>query len=278
MISTAVNHGGLVRKDPAPFCLFEGFGESSIDFTLVIWMDEPLLEAPPGALRSLLHDLGCSWRSTILKSHSQRDLNFRGGWEEFVQTSWPAGPKFAVSVRQNRIYRQFESQHDLLLITKLIYSDGAALLIWTQAQDFAAAHARLHRARARAHLGELVDQLQATTASSPRICAAIASHARPRLPARFYQRDADDMAAPTGQCVACGPWCPASDGAEMPFCWPPPTPELVRGVVAWGVSGVISPEMVTAVQSRVPVPAKSNWGEWHRSIAALHGAKARSSR
>lgn len=84
LISTAVNHG-LVRKDPAPFVFFEGFGESSIDFTLVIWMDEP---ARRRRVRSDLYYM--IWdalaKYNIEIPFPQRDLNFRGGWEEFVQT------------------------------------------------------------------------------------------------------------------------------------------------------------------------------------------------
>ncbi|MCB8988916.1 MAG: mechanosensitive ion channel [Ardenticatenaceae bacterium] len=84
LTNTAVKHG-LVRKDPAPFVFFEGFGESSIDFTLVIWMDEP---ARRRRVRSDLYYM--VWDALdkygIEIPFPQRDLNLRGGWEEFVQT------------------------------------------------------------------------------------------------------------------------------------------------------------------------------------------------
>ncbi len=127
---------------------------------------------------------------------------------------------------------------------------------------------------ARAHLGELIDQLQGHyRVIAPDLRGYGASQPPARdFPPDFYQRDADDMAALLRH-VACGPVVVLgfSDGAESAILLAAAYPELVRGVVAWGVSGVISPEMVTAVQSRVPVPAKPNWGEWHRSIATLHG-------
>lgn len=84
LMNTAAKHG-LVRKDPPPFVFFEGFGESSIDFTLVIWMDEPARR------RRVRSDLYYMIWDTLAKHDieipfPQRDLNLRGGWEEFAQT------------------------------------------------------------------------------------------------------------------------------------------------------------------------------------------------
>ncbi|MBP6472769.1 MAG: alpha/beta hydrolase [Chloroflexi bacterium] len=127
---------------------------------------------------------------------------------------------------------------------------------------------------ARAHLGTLIDGLQTHyRLIAPDLRGYGASQPPTRsFPLDFYHRDADDMAVLLRH-VDCGPVAALgfSDGAEIAILLAALYPELVRGVVTWGVSGVISPEMVTAVQSRVPVPAKPNWGAWHRQIAALHG-------
>ena len=127
---------------------------------------------------------------------------------------------------------------------------------------------------ARAHLGDLIDPLQGHyRVIAPDLRGYGASQPPARdFPPDFYQRDADDMAALLRH-VACGPVVALgfSDGAEIAILLAALYPELVRGVIAWGVSGVISPEMVTAVQPRVPVPAKPDWGQWQHEIAALHG-------
>ena len=51
-------------------------------------------------------------------------------------------------------------------------------------------------------------------------------------------------------------------------------PDLVRGVVAWGVSGVISPEELASVERWLPVSA---WGaereRWRQQIIERHGAE-----
>ncbi len=95
------------------------------------------------------------------------------------------------------------------------------------------------------------------------------------FPLDFYQRDATDMAAlldavRPGPVVALG----FSDGAEVSLLLAAARPDLVRGVVAWGVSGVISPEELTGVANWLPVSA---WGperdNWKRQIIARHGAE-----
>ena len=127
---------------------------------------------------------------------------------------------------------------------------------------------------ARAHLGTLIDSLQARwRIIAPDLRGYGASQPPSRdFPVDFYQRDADDMAALLRH-LDCGPVAALgfSDGAESAILLAAAYPELVCGVVAWGVSGVISPEMLTAVQPRVPVPHRPHWGEWHHRIAALHG-------
>ncbi|MCZ7671284.1 MAG: hypothetical protein M5U34_31195 [Chloroflexi bacterium] len=42
-------------------------------------------------------------------------------------------------------------------------------------------------------------------------------------------------------------------------------------MVGWGISGVISPEMLDSVQAWLPVPDKAEWRIWHKQIAAWHG-------
>jgi valacyclovir hydrolase len=127
---------------------------------------------------------------------------------------------------------------------------------------------------ARAHLGWLIENLQShyhIIAPDLRGYGASQPPARD-FPPHFYQRDADDMAALLRH-LNCGPAAVLgfSDGAESALLLAATYPELVTAVVAWGVSGVISQAMLSAVQPRVPVPAKTNWDEWHHQIAARHG-------
>jgi len=95
------------------------------------------------------------------------------------------------------------------------------------------------------------------------------------FPPDFYQRDAADLAGlldhiDPGPVTVLG----FSDGAEVALLLAALRPDRVRGVVAWGVSGVISPEELTAVQAWLPVSA---WGpereEWKRQISERHGAE-----
>jgi valacyclovir hydrolase len=93
------------------------------------------------------------------------------------------------------------------------------------------------------------------------------------FPPDFYQRDADDLAALL-DALGCGPVVVLgySDGAEAALLLAATRPDLVRGVVAWGVSGVISPEELAKVQTWLPV---SGWGEdneaWKQAIIRQQG-------
>ncbi len=95
------------------------------------------------------------------------------------------------------------------------------------------------------------------------------------FPVDFYQRDAADMAALL-DAINCGPVTVLgfSDGAEVSLLLAAMRPDLVRGVVAWGVCGVISPEELQAVQSWLPL---TNWDEvrpeWKRHIIERHGTE-----
>ena len=95
------------------------------------------------------------------------------------------------------------------------------------------------------------------------------------FPPDFYERDAADLAALLDR-LALGPVTVLgfSDGAEVSLLLAAARPDLVRGVVAWGVSGVISPEELTSVERWLPVAA---WGPeretWKRQIIERHGAE-----
>ncbi len=128
---------------------------------------------------------------------------------------------------------------------------------------------------ARSHLGLLIDELSPDyRIIAPDLRGYGASRPPNRnFPPDFYQRDADDMAELLDMLrpepvVVMG----FSDGAESALLLAARRPDLVRGVVAWGVSGVISQAMVDAVQDWLPVSA---WGErraaWRDEIIALHG-------
>jgi len=95
------------------------------------------------------------------------------------------------------------------------------------------------------------------------------------FPPDFYERDAADLAALLDR-LALGPVTVLgfSDGAEAAVLLAAARPDLVRGVVAWGVSGVISPEELASVERWLPVAA---WGPeretWKRQIIERHGAE-----
>lgn len=130
---------------------------------------------------------------------------------------------------------------------------------------------------ARSHLGQLIDELR----RDHRVIAPdLRGYGASRPPARdfppdFYQRDAADMAAlldhlRPGPVVALG----FSDGSESALLLAAARPDLVRGVVSWGVAGVISAEMAAAARAWVPAAA---WGDeragWREDIVATQGAE-----
>lgn len=92
-------------------------------------------------------------------------------------------------------------------------------------------------------------------------------------PPDFYQRDAADVAALL-TALNCGPATVLgfSDGAESALLLAAGWPHLVQRVFAWGVSGVMSAEMVASVQEWLPISA---WGPegiaWRESIIVCHG-------
>lgn len=94
------------------------------------------------------------------------------------------------------------------------------------------------------------------------------------FPPHFYQQDADDVAELLRR-LDCGPAVVMgfSDGAESALLLAATYPELVAGVVAWGVSGVISQEMATSVTAWLePRDWAAHHTEWAAEIAREHGA------
>lgn len=128
---------------------------------------------------------------------------------------------------------------------------------------------------ARSHLGGLIDALKADhRVIAPDLRGYGASRPPARdFPADFYQRDAADMAAlldhvRPGPVVAMG----FSDGSESALLLAAARPDLVRGVVSWGVAGVISAEMAAAAQAWLPVAAWERLRPaWRAEIVATQG-------
>jgi valacyclovir hydrolase len=128
---------------------------------------------------------------------------------------------------------------------------------------------------ARGHLGPLINELSRDyRVVAPDLRGYGASKPPQRsFPADFYQRDAADMTALLDQ-LAIGPAIVLgfSDGAEVALLMAAMRPELVRGVISWGVAGVIVPAMIEAVQDWLPV---EQWGPtreaWRQEIIVWHG-------
>ncbi len=104
-------------------------------------------------------------------------------------------------------------------------------------------------------------------------------------PPLFYTRDADDVAAlldhlrsekalaADERAIVLG----FSDGAESALLLAARRPDLVRGVVAWGVCGVSSAALVDSVPAWLPAdPARPYWRDkqaaWRDEMVAQHGA------
>ena len=130
--------------------------------------------------------------------------------------------------------------------------------------------------RAVTHMGLLLDVLRdAHRVIAPDLRGYGLSAPPPRtFPPDFYQQDADDVAALLRQ-LACGPAVTMgfSDGAESALLLAARHPDLVAGVVAWGVSGVISREMAESVTGWLePGDWAASHPDWAAEIAHEHGA------
>ncbi len=86
-VATARRHG-LVLPQPEPSLLFRGFGESSLDFELAVWLDVPERRE---RVRSDLYFMlfGALRESGIEIPYPQRDLNLRRGWEPVARGPGP---------------------------------------------------------------------------------------------------------------------------------------------------------------------------------------------
>jgi len=79
LLRVAGNHPAVVRKQDAAV-IFEDFGDSSLDFTLMAWIDNPV------AQRRVASDLRFAIDAAFRESgieipFPQRDLHLRSGWE-----------------------------------------------------------------------------------------------------------------------------------------------------------------------------------------------------
>lgn len=128
---------------------------------------------------------------------------------------------------------------------------------------------------AEADLGGLIDAFRPThRILAPDLRGYGASRPPNRdFPPDFYRRDAADLARLLDALQA-GPVTVLgfSDGAEVSLLLAAARPDLVRGVVAWGVCGVISDEELASVASWLPVSAWDSGREaWKRQIIERHG-------
>ncbi|MGB0389724.1 MAG: mechanosensitive ion channel family protein, partial [Ardenticatenaceae bacterium] len=82
LLQTTKEHE-LIRSDPAPVVLFSGLGDSSLDFKLLVWIDEPSQMAK---VRSDLYFLifRAFAKHHIEIPYPQHDLNLRRGWEKLA--------------------------------------------------------------------------------------------------------------------------------------------------------------------------------------------------
>lgn len=159
---------------------------------------------------------------------------------------------------------------------RLTLADGAEIAYETEGDGPPVLLLHGFTGTARSHLGHVIAELR----GDYRVIAPdLRGYGQSRPPTRsfppdFYQRDAEDMAALLDhlnlpRVVVMG----FSDGAESALLLAALRPDRVRGVVAWGISGVISAEMVTAAQAWLPV---SVWGDhradWRDEIIATQGA------
>jgi len=87
LVETAVKHG-LVRRDPAPTVYFNGFRDSSLEFRLAVWIDQPK-RAP--RVRSDLYFM--IWealaRHNVKIPFPQQDINLGEGWQEIFGDDSP---------------------------------------------------------------------------------------------------------------------------------------------------------------------------------------------
>lgn len=77
-----------VQDNPEPVVRFLGFGDSSIDFRLDVWLDNPMLMV--SVKSDLYHEIWDAFAERDIEiPFPQRDLHLRGGipWEELGANS-----------------------------------------------------------------------------------------------------------------------------------------------------------------------------------------------
>lgn len=90
LLAKAVERHGLVLANPAPIVQFMGFGESSLDFNLLVWIDQPhRMPQIRSDLYFMLWDALTQHNITI--PFPQRDLNLGAGWEKWRNNQQAAG-------------------------------------------------------------------------------------------------------------------------------------------------------------------------------------------
>jgi valacyclovir hydrolase len=154
--------------------------------------------------------------------------------------------------------------------------DGISLAYWDIGSGSPVVLLHGFTGTARGHLDDLIQTLAAEhRVIAPDLRGYGASRPPDRtFPPDFYERDALDVASLL-DALALGPAVVMgfSDGSEVAVLLAALRPDLVRGVVAWGISGVISPEELDKVEGWLPV---SDWGpeheRWRQEIIRLQGA------
>ena len=140
---------------------------------------------------------------------------------------------------------------------------------------------------ARTHMGPLLEAFAAHLLVAPDLRGYGASQPPARdFPPDFYTRDADDAAALLDHLRNSGELARDtrvvvlgfSDGAESALLLAARRPDLVCGVIAWGVCGVISQAMVDSVQAWLPPdPTRPYWRDqqaaWREEMIEQHGAE-----
>lgn len=88
LMETAAKHG-LVCKDPPPTVFFNGFGDSSLDFRLAVWIDQP--KRAPRVRSDLFFMIWEAFeRYSVEIPYPQRDLHLRSGWQEMPKDDEPS--------------------------------------------------------------------------------------------------------------------------------------------------------------------------------------------
>jgi len=83
LIECAAKHN-LVRKDPKPLVHFTGFGNSSVDFELLVWIDQPnLMRQVRSDLYFIVWDAFA--KHDIEIPYPQQDLNLRRGFDALLK-------------------------------------------------------------------------------------------------------------------------------------------------------------------------------------------------